>query len=69
MPRWNASESGDAPWIPAFLAELERTGKVHLAAQHAGLSRQHVYLYRAALPDFAHAWQMAIDRWSVDREM
>jgi hypothetical protein len=46
----------------AFLAELARTGNVTLAAQEAKVHRTHVYQWRESDPDFAVAWDAALDQ-------
>ena len=52
-------------WKKIFLARLEETACIALAAQAAGISRRHVYRTRELDPKFAERWQEALDT-SVD---
>lgn len=45
----------------AFLAELAARGNVSAAAAAAGISRYTFYEWRAADPDFAAAWDTALE--------
>lgn len=45
----------------AFLGVLRRSGNATLAAQAAGVGRQHAYVWRDRHPDFAAEWDAAID--------
>lgn len=44
-----------------FLAELAQRGNVSAAAEAAGLARATFYEYRSADPDFAAAWDEALE--------
>ena len=48
-------------WKPAFLANLELSGKVTDAAEAAGVSRRTVYRNRKRFPDFADQWDESIE--------
>ena len=54
---------GTAPkiWRPAFLRALENSGNVTLAHREARVSRATVYKARKANPDFAQAWDEALE--------
>lgn len=49
-----------------FLKELRRRGNVSDAARKAGVGRSTVYEWKAAEPDFAAAWDEAVE-WAIDR--
>ncbi|OGR25922.1 MAG: hypothetical protein A2139_14295 [Desulfobacca sp. RBG_16_60_12] len=51
--------SGD--WMPAFLACLEETGNVREACLAAEVQRPHVYDHRELSPEFAAAWDNAME--------
>jgi hypothetical protein len=48
-------------WAPAFLAALERSGSVRLAARLAGIGRSTAYDHRERNAEFATAWEAAAD--------
>jgi len=48
-------------WPEKFLARLRTTGIVGVSAQAAGVSREWTYKWRANHPDFAAAWDQAVD--------
>lgn len=50
----------------AFLAELRKRGNVSDAARVARVGRSTVYQWRGAEPDFAAAWDEAVE-YAVDR--
>jgi hypothetical protein len=52
-------------WQQRFLSALRKTPSVKHACSAAGISRQHAYKIRAAVPAFAEQWQDALDA-SVD---
>lgn len=47
-------------WQPAFLAMLRNSGNVRLSCAEAGISRTVAYDARDADPDFAKAWEDAL---------
>lgn len=49
-------------WTPAFLAALSQSPNVSAACRAAGIARSAAYELRAADPEFASAWQDAIDQ-------
>jgi len=49
------------PWMPDFLARLSETGNVRHSARLAGISQTTAYNGRDSHPDFAAAWQDAIE--------
>lgn len=64
--------SGRAParrvnlaWTPKrrqkFLARLGETGNVSRAASLTGVSRRHAYRLRSSEPEFAEAWEAALE--------
>jgi hypothetical protein len=48
-------------WASKFLAALEQTANVTTAAEAAGITRQAAYAYRKQSPEFAVAWDAALD--------
>lgn len=48
-------------WRPAFLQALRNSGNVRAACQAAGIDRKTAYQHRDKYPDFAAAWQDALD--------
>lgn len=48
-------------WRPIFLKELERTSNVSKAAKRAGVHRVSAYNARSESPEFAQAWDDALD--------
>ena len=48
-------------WAPVFLTQLECTPNVAAAARLAGITKQRVYQVRAENPEFAAAWEDALD--------
>lgn len=50
-----------AEWRPVFLATLRETANVRFACQQAGISRKSAYAARNRSPDFARAWDDAIE--------
>src|SRR5579872_5816316 len=52
-PRWD--------WAPLFLAALERSGMVRASARACGVGRRTVYDRRERDPDFAAAWDAALE--------
>ena len=50
------------PWEKAFLETLARTGIVLVAAQAAGIDRPTTYVHRERHPDFAVAWDEAMEQ-------
>jgi hypothetical protein len=61
----NAHESGrtrqTADWRPAFLTSLARTGNVTRASRDAKIDRGTVYVTREKDPEFAAAWEEALE--------
>lgn len=55
-------------WVPYFLKSLERLGEVRGAAAEAGIDFTSAYARRKAHPDFAQAWDGALERWRVARD-
>ena len=53
------ANTGD--WCPAFLASLTEDANVRGACRAAGVSRQSAYERKATDPEFAAAWQSALD--------
>ena len=51
----------DCEWREAFLDSLRVTGNVSAAARLVGRSRASLYRMRRADPDFASAWQDALE--------
>lgn len=49
-------------WAPTFLAHLARNPNVSGAARAAGVDRKTVYNFRDQDPDFAAAWDDAIEQ-------
>jgi hypothetical protein len=49
-------------WTDTFLKALSRCPNVSAAAEAAGISRQYAYRIRDEDPDFAAAWQDAVDQ-------
>jgi hypothetical protein len=48
-------------WQKAFLAALENTGSVTKAAETVNMGRSNVYQYKRSDPEFATAWEQALD--------
>jgi hypothetical protein len=53
-------KAGLAPWVEPFLTALADCGCVGRAARAAGVTRQCVYQLRKRHPDFAAAWDEAV---------
>jgi len=58
-------EKGLLDWMPAFLVALAKDPNVTAAAAAVRMNRQYVYEAREAHPEFATAWDDAIEQ-SVD---
>lgn len=67
-PKAKAVSPHAAPhiWKPAFLTALALHGNKTLAAEHAGVNRTAIYEARASDPEFAAAWEAAMDE-AADR--
>jgi transposase-like protein len=62
----NGSDIDDLlPYMHAFLSAVT-TMSVVAAADKAGVSRDSLYAWRKQFPDFAHDWDMRVDRAWVD---
>ncbi len=48
-------------WKPAFLAAFHNSGNVRAACEAAGVNRPYVYEVRKKDPDFARAWDTALE--------
>lgn len=48
-------------WKPVFIEALRALGNVRVAAHKAGISRGHAYLQKQKDPNFAEAWDDAVD--------
>ncbi len=53
-------------WVKVFLAALERTGNVRLAAERAGIDFSTAYQRRKRHGDFAEAWERALGALRAD---
>lgn len=57
-------------WWPVFLGELAQWPNVSRACRIAGVSRQSAYRHRGEFPDFASAWddalEIGLDRWEEE---
>lgn len=49
-------------WVSTFLTALSFSPNVSAAARAAGVTRQAAYLHRQADPEFAAAWDDAVDQ-------
>jgi hypothetical protein len=56
-------------WRESFIAHLEQTSSVRLAAERAGVSLSRAYRTRKAEPDFADAWVSTLAVGYEDLEM
>lgn len=55
-------------WMEPFVAALEEYGTVSHAARVAGINRQYAYVVRKENPDFAAAWDGALQVATDDLE-
>lgn len=55
-----STRSTHIQWMPKFLATLAETSNVTAAADHAGVTKAHVYKLRREDPEFARKWQAAL---------
>jgi len=51
---------GSGEWKPVFLSVLQTMPVVRIACQKAGISRSEAYKVRSSDPEFALAWQQAL---------
>lgn len=65
MPATTIRANRAPKWQARFLAQLREAPSVTHACAAAGVPRRTVYDYRTALPEFAQAWDEAIEA-SVD---
>lgn len=49
-------------WVETFLSQLAISPNVSAAAKAAGIARQYAYEVKAADPEFAAAWDDAVDQ-------
>lgn len=54
-------KTGKPKWMPAFLTALSQTGNVTSSCEKAGITRTHAYDVRQVDPEFAAAWQNALE--------
>jgi hypothetical protein len=59
----------DTSWHEAFLKNLARTGAVMHSANKAGIHRDTAYDHRDRFPEFAEAWDHALDAAVEDLEL
>ena len=70
---WGAFSFADVAWretwTPVFLAALERSGSVRLAARLAGVGRSTAYDRRERDAEFAAAWDAAFETGRTERQI
>lgn len=60
--------AGDGDWQPVFLKVLSTTANVRASCKAAGIVRTYAYAAREADPDFAAAWNNALEDATDDLE-
>lgn len=60
-PRYQTPHAKPDVWRPVFLQELEKTGNVSKAVRKAGIVRGSAYRAREENPEFATAWDDALE--------
>src|SRR4051794_7570599 len=63
-PKQGQAANGDGRWKPAFLAALGECGNVTESAHRARVSRRTAQMHHKTDPEFAEAWQDAIDQYA-----